>query len=145
MVNKQLTYYRDRALRCGSISGGDGSWMLPVVIPDGLDCWSFRMLVTKLIPELCWVNCDFTLSSKINFLNLQVKNWCDNHNKKPQLSLTNLCDISVKCIHTHIHNQFTALWILSGTTRVSRYQKKHSPMNIYHGHQLSLICFLHLL
>jgi len=29
--------------------------------------------------------------------------------------------------HTYTHNHFTALWILSGTTRVSRYQKKHSP------------------
>jgi len=28
---------------------------------------------------------------------------------------------------THTHNRFTALWILIGTTRVSRYQKKHSP------------------
>jgi len=31
--------------------------------------------------------------------------------------------------HTHTHNRFTALWILSGTTRVSRYQKKHSPIS----------------
>jgi len=29
--------------------------------------------------------------------------------------------------HTHTHNHFTALWNLSGTTRVSRYQKKRSP------------------
>ena len=29
------------------------------------------------------------------------------------------------------------LWILSGTTRVSRYQKKHSPTHTYHGHQSS--------
>jgi len=47
--------------------------------------------------------------------------------------------------HTHTHNRFTALWILSGTTRVSRYQKKHSPTPTYCGHQSSLICFLHLL
>jgi len=45
---------------------------------------------------------------------------------------------------THTHNHFTALWILSGTTRVSRYQKKHSPTHTYCG-QSSLICFLHLL
>jgi len=32
------------------------------------------------------------------------------------------------CIHTH--NRFTALWILSGTTRVSRYQKKHSSTHL---------------
>jgi len=58
-----MTYYRDRALKHGSISGGDGSRMLL----DGLDCWSLRMLVTKLIPELvnvlCWVDCNFTSSS----------------------------------------------------------------------------------
>jgi len=29
--------------------------------------------------------------------------------------------------HTHTYSRFTALWILSGTTRMSRYQKKHSP------------------
>jgi len=34
------------------------------------------------------------------------------------LNLCNTCN-------THTHNRFTALWNLSGTTRVSRYQKKH--------------------
>ena len=34
-----------------------------------------------------------------------------------------------------------ALWILSGTTGVIRYKKKHT----YGGHQSSPICFLHLL
>ena len=48
-------------------------------------------------------------------------------------------------IHTHTHNRYTALWILSGTTRVRRYQKKHSLTHTYSGHQLSLICFFHLL
>jgi len=38
-----------------------------------------------------------------------------------------------------------ALWTLSGTTRVSRYQQKHSPTHTYRGSQSSLICFLHLL
>ena len=33
--------------------------------------------------------------------------------------------------HTHTqHNRFTALWNLSGKTRVSRYQKKHSPTTL---------------
>jgi len=45
--------------------------------------------------------------------------------------------------HTHTHNRFMALWILSRTTRVSRYQKKHSPTHTYHGHQSSLICCIH--
>ena len=43
--------------------------------------------------------------------------------------------------HTHTHNRFTALWNLSGTTRVSRYQKKHSPTNTHHGHQSSQSAF----
>ena len=37
------------------------------------------------------------------------------------------------------------LWILSWATRVSQNQKEHSPTHTYHGHQSSLICFLHLL
>jgi len=41
-------------------------------------------------------------------------------------------------------NCFMALWILSGTTRVSQYQYV-SPTHTYHGHQSSLICFLHLI
>ena len=48
-------------------------------------------------------------------------------------------------MHTHTHNRFTALWILSGTTHVSRYQKKHSPSHNYRGHQSSFICFIHLI
>ena len=33
---------------------------------------------------------------------------------------------------------FQALWVLSGTTRVSRYQKKHSPTHTHRGQQSSL-------
>jgi len=39
---------------------------------------------------------------------------------------------------THTHNRFTALSILSGTTRVSQYQKKHSPTHTHRGHQIFL-------
>jgi len=31
-----------------------------------------------------------------------------------------------------------ALWIMSGATRVSRYQKNHSPTHIHRGHQISV-------
>jgi len=41
----------------------------------------------------------------------------------------------------HTHNRFTALWILSRTTRVSQYQKKHSPTHTHRGHQSSLSVF----
>jgi len=44
----------------------------------------------------------------------------------------------------HTHNHFMALWVLSGTTRMSRYQKKHSLTHTYRGHQSSLISFFHL-
>jgi len=52
--------------------------------------------------------------------------------------------------HAHMqarmHNRFTALWTLSGTTRVSRYQKKNiHPFTPINCHQSSLICFLYLL
>ena len=47
--------------------------------------------------------------------------------------------------HCYTHDCFMALWILSGTTWVSHYQKKHSPTHTYHGHQSAIICFLHLL
>ena len=33
---------------------------------------------------------------------------------------------------------------LSGTTRVGRYQKKHSPAHTYRGQRTSFITFLHL-
>jgi len=39
---------------------------------------------------------------------------------------------------SHTHNCSTALWILSVTTRVSQYQKKHSPTHTHCGHQISL-------
>jgi len=45
---------------------------------------------------------------------------------------------------THIHNHLIALWILSGITQVSWYQKQHSPTHTYPDHQLSFICFFHL-
>ena len=35
--------------------------------------------------------------------------------------------------------------VLSGTTRVSRYPKKHSATHNYHGHESFLICFFHLI
>ena len=47
--------------------------------------------------------------------------------------------------HTHTQNHFTALWILSGTTEVSRHQNKHSPTHTYRSHQSPLICFIHLI
>jgi len=43
--------------------------------------------------------------------------------------------------HTHTHNCFMALWNLSGTTRVSRYQKKHSPTHTHRGRQSSQFAF----
>ena len=43
----------------------------------------------------------------------------------------------------HTHTQpFNGLW--SGTTRVGRYQKKHSPTHTHPDHRASFIIFLHL-
>ena len=45
--------------------------------------------------------------------------------------------------HTHTHKQpFNGLW--SGTTRVGRYQEKHSPTHTHPDHRTSFIIFLHL-
>ena len=45
--------------------------------------------------------------------------------------------------HTYTHIQpFNGLW--SGTTRVGRYQKKHSPTHTHPDHRTSFIIFLHL-
>ena len=45
--------------------------------------------------------------------------------------------------HTHTHTQqFNGL--LSGTTRVGRYQKKHSPTHTHPDHRTFFIIFLHL-
>jgi len=42
-----------------------------------------------------------------------------------------VCLLVTAVTHTHTHTQpFSALWKLSGTTRVSRYQKKHSPTTL---------------
>jgi len=41
----------------------------------------------------------------------------------------------------HTYSRFTALWISSRTTRLSRYQKKHSPTNINHPLSASSICY----
>ena len=42
----------------------------------------------------------------------------------------------------HTHTPFNGLW--SGTTRVGRYQKKHSPTHTHPDHRTSFIIFLHL-
>ena len=60
------------------------------------------------------------------------------------LQVTTLHIVYHSHTHTH-HNRFTALWILSGTTRVSRYQKKHSPTHTHCGHQISLLFIISFL
>jgi len=47
-------------------------------------------------------------------------------------------------LRNYTHTQpFNGRW--SGTTRVGRYQEKHSPTHTHPGHQTSFISFLHLL
>jgi len=59
--------------------------------------------------------------------------------------LTDWSTENVGLEHKNNNNRFTAPWILSGITRVSRYEKKHSTTHTYPDHQSSFICFLHLL
>jgi len=51
--------------------------------------------------------------------------------------------VSCCLLVTHTHTQpFSGL--LSGTTRVGRYQKKHSPTHTHPDHRTSFVTFLHL-
>jgi len=51
------------------------------------------------------------------------------------------CTVHRASTATHTHNWFMALWILSGTTWVSRYQKKHSHTHTYHGPIGEVSCY----
>jgi len=85
---------------------------------------------------------------KVYWLQIALKTKLIYQNTCYVLDLLN--DLSYLCTVTYLlviytHNRFMALWILFQTTWVSQYQKKHSPTHIYHGHQSSLICFIHLI
>jgi len=58
----------------------------------------------------------------------------------PQSRKTVVC-LQMIAVLYDAHNHFTVLSILSGTTRVSRYQKKHFPTHTHRGHQSSLSAF----
>ena len=109
------------------------------VKPQKKGMWS---LITALqMPKFCICEPDLTMNDKTVQLNIMS-------NKMVTSDATNIETVSITVktkAHTQTHNHFTALWILSRTTRVSRYQKKHSPTHTYRGHQSSLIGFLHLL
>jgi len=48
--------------------------------------------------------------------------------------------------HTHTQPFYSSLYFVQDNLgEPVRYQKKHSPTHIYCGHQLPLICFIHLL
>ena len=55
------------------------------------------------------------------------------------ISCTNMATVDT----LNTHNRLMAF--LSGTTRVGRYEKKHSPTHTHPDHQTSFISFLHLL
>jgi len=70
--------------------------------------------------------------------------------------MSKCCTYVTLCYKGHLVALATQIWhksslmlqgqpALTRTTRVSRYQKKHSPTHMYHGHQSSLICFVHLI
>ena len=68
--------------------------------------------------------------------------FCDHINKasEDRIALVSREEIIefFKDTKTALYFHFMALWILSGTNRVSRYQKKHSPTHTHRGHQISL-------
>jgi len=68
----------------------------------------------------------------------------DNISYRP-FRMSNFLSFSVFCNICTQTLTILRLTGLSGTAQVSQYQKKHSPTHIYHCHQSSLICFLHLL
>ena len=57
-----------------------------------------------------------------------------------------LSNSAVTHTHARTHTPHTQLFngLLSGTTRVGRYQKKHSPTHTRPDHRTSFIIFLHL-
>jgi len=64
-------------------------------------------------------------------------------NNRQQSDIAILPPVASADIWNYYYNYyycFMALWILFGTTWVSRYQRKHSPTHTFHGHQSSLIC-----
>jgi len=73
------------------------------------------------------------------------KSWFKSHDFFVWFLSKKSFDLNHTQTHRHTKNHFTALWILSGTNRMSRYQKKHSPTHTYRGYQSFHICFLHLL
>jgi len=64
--------------------------------------------------------------------------------RQPKQKAPTLLNRGIITSYTHTHNCFTALWNLSGKTRVSRYQKKHSPTQHTSWSPIIPICFLHL-
>ena len=56
--------------------------------------------------------------------------------------LLNRCSSSVVCNKQQQQRPFNGLW--SGTTRVGRYQKEHSPTHTHPNQRASFITFLHL-
>jgi len=55
---------------------------------------------------------------------------------------SNSLNISILILPMYYIQPFNGLW--SGTTRVGRYQKKHSPTHTHPDHRTSFIIFLHL-
>jgi len=85
---------------------------------------------------------------KVEALHPALHNWC---NKPQQESQSNLGRAALqqhilhKKVNLNLNQQRSLLTCpLSGTTRVSLYQKIHSPTHTYPGYQSSFMSFLHL-
>ena len=73
----------------------------------------------------------------------QTDSCIQTHTHTHSTSSTHYCPDNTVLFQQHTHTQqFNGL--LSGTTRVGRYQKKHSPTHTHPDHRTSSIAFLHL-
>ena len=131
----------------------------------GFSCWLIYVLTRKLMPVVmcCSLKVNSILRHVAALLNYETDSeledlymktaWMfDRKYGKPGASydafkhavtLVNFVGIFGIFIYKHTHTQpFNDL--LSGTTGVGRYQKKHSPTHTHPDHRTSFIIFLHL-
>jgi len=81
----------------------------------------------------------------VNYDNRQYKNTALMLAYKHKRNTKNNCDAAQYLLLLYYYYHLMAIWILSGITQMSWYQKKHSPTHTYCVHQSSLISFLYLL
>ena len=97
---------------------------------------------TKDVKRLCVCVCSSTVNSEISGADKQTKRW--EFRGAPVCIYNSYCLFAVMCGELQQQQQQPFNGRLSGTTRVDRYQKKHSPAHTHPGQRTSFITFLHL-